>query len=139
LIAACSASIGDAQHVIRFVIRQMDLQHLDLPINRVDQAGVLRQAMHRADASARQPAHPIAVLILNIARLVHRSRLRLPHARSQPPLDPSFALRHLLMSTRLHSKCPPRLRACGLPTNELCYGVRTFRVFRLHAEPQTRL
>ena len=24
-------------------------------------------------------------------------------------------------------------------TTKLCYGVRTFRAFRLHAEPQTRL
>jgi hypothetical protein len=95
--------------------------------------------MHRANAATRQPPHPIAVLILKIAGPIHRRRLRRPRPRSQAPLDSPFALCHLLMSTRFHSKCPPRLRACGLATNELCYGVRTFRAFRLHAEPQTRL
>jgi hypothetical protein len=35
------------------VIRQVHLQDLHAPIDRVDQADVLRQAVHRADAATR--------------------------------------------------------------------------------------
>jgi hypothetical protein len=96
------------------------LQHLHLSIDRVDQADLLRQAMHRTDAAAREPAHAVAVLILNIARCVHRSGLRGPRPSLQPSLNPSSSMRDLplpsrllviafasrLVSTRLHSKCP---------------------------------
>jgi hypothetical protein len=63
----------------------------------------------------------------------------LPRPRSQSPLDPSFALRHILMSTRLHSKCPSWCQSFWLAAVKLCSEVRTFRAFCLHAEPQTRL
>jgi len=49
----------------------------------------------------------IAVLVLHIARSVHRRRLCRPRPRSQASLDSPFAPRHILMFTRLHSKCPP--------------------------------
>jgi hypothetical protein len=121
--------VRDPEHVIRFVIRQVDLQHLDVAIDRLDQPRVLRQAMHGADAAARQPADPIAVLILNVARRVHRPRLRVPRARFQPSGNPSFAPRQLLVSTRLHSKCPPRVRADWSPTATLLRGYGHFEHF----------
>ena len=66
--------------------------------------------MHRADPAARQPAHPIAVLVLNVARPIHRRLLSLPRPRSQSPLDSPFAPRQFFVSTCLHSKCPPCFR-----------------------------
>src|SRR5262245_56533321 len=109
--------------------------------------------MHRTDPATCEPAHAVAVLILNIARHVHRAWLRGPHPWSQPALNssstsrhlglssltPSFAPRQFLVSTRLHSKCPPRLRVQSCFAVNLCYVVRTFRAFRLLTEPQTRL
>src|SRR5712691_3771831 len=110
--------------MIRFVIRQMDFQRLHLAIDRVDQPRLLRQAMHRADPAARQPAHAIAVLVLDVARAVHRRRLRCPRPRPQPPLDSSFAPCHILMSTGLHSKCPPisELVVCRPINSAMGYG-----------------
>ena len=66
-------------------------------------------------------------------------RLRRPRPRPQSPLNPSFAPRQLLVSTRLHSKYPPVSQSFWLVAAKLCYEVRVFRAFRLHAEPQTRL
>ena len=131
--------VRDPEHVIRFVIRQMHLQHLHVPIDRGHQPRVLRQPMHRADPATRQSAHPITVLILHVARPIHRRRLRLPRPRPQPPLNSSFAPRHVLVSTCLHSKCPPASQSFWFGAVKLCYEVRTFRAFCLHAEPQTRL
>jgi hypothetical protein len=131
--------VRDAEHVIRFVIRQMHLQHLHVPIDRVDQPRVLRQPMHGADPTTGESAPPIAVLILNVAHRVHRARLRVPRPRLQPPFNPPFAPRHLLVSTRLHSKYPPVSQSFWLVAAKLCYQVRVFRAFCLHAEPQTRL
>jgi hypothetical protein len=59
--------VRDAEHLIQFVIRQRHLQHLHVPIERVNQSRVLRQPMHRADPATRQPAHPITVLVQNVA------------------------------------------------------------------------
>ena len=117
----------------------MDLQHFDVPIDRLDQADVLCQAMHRTDASRRESSDPVAVLVPDVARPIHRSRLRRPRPRPQPTFDSCFASRHVLMSTRLHSKCPSWCQSFWLPAVKLCSEVRTFRGFRLHAEPQTRL
>jgi hypothetical protein len=125
--------------MIGFVIRQVHLQHFHMPIDRVDQAGVLHQSMHRANSPARQPMDPIAVFILDIARTVHGSGLRRPGPRSQSPLNSSFTPRQLLVSTRLHSKCPSWCQSFWLAAVKLCSEVRTFRAFCLHAEPQTRL
>src|SRR3989337_2738411 len=85
--------------------------------------------MHRPDAAACQAAHAIAVLVLDVARPIHRGRLRLPPPRPQPPLNPSFAPRNGLVSTRTHSKCPPASERSGLGTEKLCYGVRHFELF----------
>jgi len=96
------------------------LQHLHLSIDRVDQADMPGQAMHRADAAARESTDAVAVLILNVARRVHRSELRVPRPSLQPPLNAMTSPRDLpllscllvvafasrLVSTRLHSKCP---------------------------------
>lgn len=79
------------------------------------------------------------LLVVNAARSVHRPRLCRPGPRPQPPLNPSFAPRHVLVSTCLHSKCPPRDRVFGVVADTLCDEVRTFRTFRLHADLQTRL
>jgi hypothetical protein len=51
----------DYQRADRFVVWQMHLQALDVPIDRPDEPHVLRQPMHRANAAARQAAHPLAV------------------------------------------------------------------------------
>ena len=102
--------VRQAEHVIRFVIRQRHLQDLHVPVDRVDQPRVLRQPMHRANPATRQAPHPIAVLVLNIPRSIHRRRLRLPGPRPQAPLDSSFAPRQFFVSTCVHSKCPPRFR-----------------------------
>src|SRR5712691_13232170 len=100
---------------------------------------VLSQLMHRPDAPTRQPTDAVTVLIVNVAGAVHRCRLRRPGPRSQSPLDASFAPRHVLRSTRLHSKCPSWCQSFWLVAAKLCSEVRTFRAFRLHAEPQTPL
>src|SRR6266851_4645297 len=80
--------------------------------------------MHRPDAPTRQPTDAVTVLIVNVAGSVHRCRLRRPGPRSQSPLDASFAPRHVLMSTRLHSKCPSWCQSFWLaPRNsDLRYG-----------------
>jgi len=100
---------------------------------------VLGQAMHDSNPATGDPAHAVAVLVLDIARPVQRSRLRRPRPRSQSPLNSSFTPRHVLVSTRLHSKCPSWCQSFWLAAVKLCSEVRTFRAFCLQAEPQTRL
>jgi hypothetical protein len=114
-----------------------------MPIDRIDQADVLSQAMYRANATALEPPHAVVVLILNVARRVHRPRLFRPRPRPQPSLDPAspprdrglpsllllVAPRPFLMSTRLHSKFPSWCQSFWLLAAKLCTGVRTFRVF----------
>jgi hypothetical protein len=60
--------------------------------------------MHRADPATGQSAHAIALLVLNVARPLHRRGLRRPRPRAPPPLNPSFAPRQVLVSTPRHSK-----------------------------------
>jgi len=76
--AAAQPVVRDPEHVIRFVIWQVHLQHRHVPIERLDQPRVLRQLRHRPDPTSRQPAHPIAVLVLDVAGSVPRRRLRRP-------------------------------------------------------------
>jgi hypothetical protein len=83
--------IGDPQDVIRFVIRQMDFQHVHRAIDRRDEARVLDEAMHQPDAADLQALHPFVELVVNGARRQHRRGLRRPRQGPQPILHSPFA------------------------------------------------
>ena len=105
-LATCKQVVRDVQHVIRLVVRKMDLQQMQPSIDLFDQSDLARQRMHRAQSPARHPPRAVGDLIVNPPRTEHRPPLGRPGSLPQSPLDPSLAFPKLQRSTGLHSKSP---------------------------------
>jgi len=94
------------------MVRQMNLQQVQPPIDGLDQTRAPRQQVHGPDPAGPQPADPIRQFVLNVPGAEHRPGLICPDAVPQPPLNSPFsiaqfslAFRFRLCSIRAHLKC----------------------------------
>ena len=101
--------IADVQHVIRFVIRQMNLQQVNIPVNGIDQSNLAGQQMNRTNPAAGDGAVAITDIVMDVACRQHRPGACLEPADTEPLGDASLASKPFCVCSVLHSK---RLRAC---------------------------
>ena len=59
--------VGDVEHVVGFVIGQVDLQQMQALVDGVDQADRLRQQVDGADAAASDGAERLRHFVLDVA------------------------------------------------------------------------
>jgi len=64
--------VRDVEYMIRFVIRKVKLQQLDVAINRVNEPALSSERMFQPEASITDRFVSISDLVLNIACLKHR-------------------------------------------------------------------
>jgi hypothetical protein len=93
---ACAADeqvVGDVEHMIRFVIRQMTFQDMHPLINALSQARALHQQLHHSYTSGNDAARPAGELIVDGVSVEHG-----PFAfnenvlATEPPLNPTLAV-----------------------------------------------
>ena len=83
--------IGDVQHVIRLVVRQMAFEQVQLLINRRRQTRLLGQPVHGPQTAVGESPGALGHLIMNIGRAEHGPVLRFPLSRLQSSLDSLLA------------------------------------------------
>ena len=91
-VAASEHVERDVQDVIGLVVRQVELQQVQAPIDFIDQADPSRQLQHQADAAGDHPPSPVGHLVGDSNRPHHRARLRTPTARLSQPLRSTLAV-----------------------------------------------
>ena len=64
--------VGDVQHVIGFVIGEMNLEQFDVAIDRLDQPAFTRQRMHQPDAAVTNRLRALGDFEWNVACAKHR-------------------------------------------------------------------
>jgi hypothetical protein len=96
--------VGDIQHMIRLVIRQMPLQHMHMTVDVLNQSTFLRQQMHTAHPAGCQTAGALPDVVPNVGAGQHGSGTLLPFLGPQPSFDSTLAFGQLLADTRLHLK-----------------------------------
>ena len=62
---------GDVQDVVGFVVGEMHLEQMKIVVDVVDQAGLLSQEEHGADAAGAEPLDAIGQFVVDIARGHH--------------------------------------------------------------------
>ena len=128
--AVAQGVVGEVQHVVGLVIRQMDLEQVQAPVDGLGQAQLPDQQQHRADAAVSHAARALGDLDTGCCGRQHRPIAAL---RSfdlvQPLLDPPLAGRQLTAYLGVHSKS---LRGCDvaeLDTHETPQKRRGISVF----------
>ena len=96
--------VGDVQHVVRLVVRQVDLQQMKTVIDRPIQAQVFDQQVHRADPARTNRLGSSIVLVGDVLRCKFRPRRRRPFRFLQPPGDSLLACFQLPTYFGYHSK-----------------------------------
>ena len=98
--------VGEVQHVIRFVIRQVDLEQVQAAIDLLHQPRRSGHLVNRAEASHRKAPSSLRHLVLHIGRPEHRLLLIAPVPVSEAVRDATLAISEIPLCTVLHSKCP---------------------------------
>src|SRR5271168_658010 len=90
--------------MIGFVVRQMNLEQVQAPINGVDQADAPGQKVKGADATVSQAVHAVRDLVMNVAGREHGA-LQIGHDRFiQTPFDATLAVGEFSPYDLVHSK-----------------------------------
>ena len=89
--AAGQDVVGDVQHVVALVVRQMDLEQLHFRVDRLDQPDVPRQQMNRADAAAADGRVAVGHFVVNVPAANIGPRLNLASPHGKPSFDPTLA------------------------------------------------
>jgi len=79
--AATQHVVGQIQHVVGLVIRQMRLQQLQRGVDRFRQAQFRHQRVHGGDTAVAHRLRPSPDLVVHSTRAKHRLRLRRPVPR----------------------------------------------------------
>jgi hypothetical protein len=105
--AATDKVVGDVEHVVRFVVRQVVRQHgypaVDLP----DEPRLSGQFVNGPDPARVKRPGPLGRLVVNVARRKHGLGLFFPLDIPQAVLDSPPAIPQDLSSNGAHSECPP--------------------------------
>ncbi len=64
--------VGQVQHVVALVIRQVNLQQLQAAVDRLGQTELADQQRHRAQAAIDHAARPLGQFVLDVAAGQHR-------------------------------------------------------------------
>src|SRR6202035_2246512 len=102
--AAAQRQIGQRQHVVGFMVREMDIQQLQAPVQGVDEAEPAGQSMNEADAAAGDAAATLGDLVVNVAGSHHGLGATTQILLVQSALDPALAVGQLSSYAGFHSK-----------------------------------
>jgi len=108
-VAAAQDVVGDVQHVIRLVVRQMDLEQTQFIVDRADQADLPRQQVDRADPADPGRAGPVGQVVADAPRGHDRPGRSAELPGAVAAFDAALASEPLFACTGIHSK---RLLAC---------------------------
>src|SRR5207244_7094894 len=84
--------VGDVQHMVALVVRQVDFEQLQVPVQVLDQAQTLHHQMYRSYPTAIHPLRSLRHLIDNVTGLEHRTGLIFPILRLEATLDSVLAV-----------------------------------------------
>lgn len=91
------------------MVRQMNLEQVNPPIDQVDQADLAGKQVHRPDAAATDRPSAIGHVVVNVAGRQHRLGSCVELAGPKSALDSAVASKKLFTCSKAHSK---RLLAC---------------------------
>ena len=114
--AARQEIVGDVQHMVRFVVGQMDLQHLQAVVDRLVEPQLPHQQVHGTHAAGSNRSRALGDLVVDVGGRHHRPRTPPIVLFVQPPGDPGLALFDLFSYLGVHSKI---LRAAGKGIGQL--------------------
>jgi hypothetical protein len=101
--AVAEGVVGQVEHVIRLVVRAMDLQEVQAAVDGLHEPDFPRQLMHHADAAHADGPHLVSQLHTDVAGCKHRPASILP-CPLQSPLDPPLGFPQTILYPALHSK-----------------------------------
>ena len=104
-VAVAENVVCDIKDMIRFVIRQMQFQQMQLLIDRLYQTGLPCQKVHGPDPAIGQTAGTISNFIMNVGCTEHRPGLLGPVDITKSILNSFLALFESFCYFLLHSKC----------------------------------
>jgi hypothetical protein len=109
--AATQRQIGQRQHMVRFMVGQVDLQQLQAAVQGVDEAELAGESMNEADAAEGDAVGTFGDLIVNVAGSHHGLGAAAEILLVQSALDPALAVGQFSSYAGFHSKS---LRATGV-------------------------
>ena len=107
MIQTCPAGqpvVRDVHHVIALVIRQVNLEKMQMFVDGIDQSGLQSHLVDNANAAASQSTNAIGNFIMDIAGREHRIKSRPAIAFGKPLSDSSLAASRSLLCSIAHSK-----------------------------------
>ena len=114
--AARQEIVSDVQHVVRFVVGQMDLQHLQAVVDRLVEPQLPHQQVHGTHAAGSNRPRTLGNLVVDVRGRHHRPRTPPIVLFVQPLGDPGLASFDLFSYLGVHSKI---LRATGKGIGQL--------------------
>jgi hypothetical protein len=96
--------VGDVQHVVRLVVRQMDLEQVNPPVDQADQVDLAGQQVNGPDAAAADGPRAVGHVVVDVAGRQHRLGSCVKSAGPEPALDSALASKKLLACSKAHSK-----------------------------------
>ena len=116
--------------MVRFVIGEMDLQQLQMTINRLVESQLPDQKMHRPDSTGGSRPRAFGDLIVDVGGRHHRPVASPVVILVQPSGDSPLASLNLFSYLGVHSKTPPCFRFMGPDTAPYTLeNAEGFRVF----------
>ena len=114
--------------MVALVIRQMDLEQLQMLIDVSHQTQALHHQVHRADPTAVHRGDAPGHFIMEVTRLEHRASLVFPVFGLEPALDSLLAVAEDFAVASIHSKWP-FVGCCCLDTT--CISTSIYGHFEL--------
>ncbi len=96
--------VGDVQHVIRLVVRQVELQQVQAVVDRRGQSQLLHHQMQRSEAAGRDGPRAVGDLIVDVRGRQHRPFGAGVVVLVQTKFDAALAVCELLSYLSVHSK-----------------------------------
>jgi hypothetical protein len=107
--AATQGQVGQGEDMIRFMVRQVDLEQLQAAVEGIDQADLPNQFVHGADATDGDAAAALGDFIVDVAGRHDRLGTAAQVGPVQTALDSAFAVGQFFGYAGFHSKSFPVL------------------------------
>ena len=105
--AAAQGQIGQGEHVVGFMVREVDLQQLQTLVQGVDEAEPTGEGMNEANAAAGDAAGTLGDLIVNVGSGHHGLAATAQVLLVQSALDPALAVGQFSSYARVSLEIPP--------------------------------
>src|SRR5271166_5032340 len=105
--AASQHIVRDVEHVVRLVVRQVELEQPHAPVDRVVQTDRFDESMDQPDSAGRNGPRALGQFVVNVAGGQRRAVAALIVMLVQPLLDPPLVSRQTLSYRSVHSKTLP--------------------------------